>query len=80
MKLHELLTYVAAIIITALKTEPSPFPESLALLAMGADLSKWQTVKGVLLDGGMVTIDGYAIQLTDNGRDLAQKWNAALSH
>ena len=80
MTREKLMTYVAAVLTTALETEPSPFPESMAYLAMGADLSAWGTVKGVLLGGGMVTVDGNAIQLTDKGRDLAQKCNAALSH
>jgi hypothetical protein len=78
MDRNQLMTYVAAVLTTALETEPRPFPESMAYLAMGADLSKWQTIKQVLVDGGMITTPGYSIQLTDKGRELAQKCNAVL--
>ena len=80
MTKDQLMTYVAAVLTTALETEPSPFPESMAYLAMGADLSKWETVKRVLTVSGWVTTEGHSIQLTDKGRDIAQQCNAALSH
>jgi hypothetical protein len=76
----ELITAVAAVITTALETEPDFFPESFAYLALGGDISKWETVKGFLLGGKMITIDGNVIKLTAYGRDLATKCNAAMTH
>lgn len=79
MTKNELITYVAAILTTALETEPSPFPESMAYLALGGDLSKWEGVKGILLGSGLITIDGHSISLTDKGRETARQCNAAMA-
>lgn len=80
MTKEQLTTYVAAILTTALETEPSAFPESMAYLAMGADLSKWQAVKQILVGSGLIEVNGYSIELTTKGRELARRCNAALAH
>jgi hypothetical protein len=80
MNKHEVTTYVAAILTTALETEPDLFPESMAYLATGGDIGKWEVVRHVLVDCEWVTIKGNVIQLTDKGRDMAVKVNAALIH
>jgi hypothetical protein len=80
MTKDQLMTYVAAVLTTALETEPSPFPESMAYLAMGADLSKWEIVKGTLTHAGWAKFAGHSIQLTDEGRKIATHCNAALAH
>ncbi len=77
MSKQEIITYVAAILATALDTEPTPFPESTAYMAMGMDMSKWETIRSILLGGDMVSIRGNAIALTQHGRELAEKCNAA---
>jgi hypothetical protein len=78
MTREQLLTYVAAILTTALETEPSPFPESMAYLALGSDMAAWETVRRVLVGGQLVTINGHAIALTAKGRTVAQDCNAVL--
>ena len=77
---HEnLLTSIAAILTTALETEPYPFPESMAYLAMGSDIQAWETVRAGMVHAGLVTIRGYCITLTPKGRALAEKCNAAVA-
>ena len=75
---REVLAHVAAILTTALETEPDPFPESLAYLAMDMDLGKWETVRGVMVDIGVITIRGNLIGLTAKGRRVAEGCNALL--
>lgn len=80
MTKSEILTAIAAILTTALETEPGLFPESMAYLAAtGGNIHDWQTVRHILLTADMVTIEGNIIRLTDNGRDLARKCNASLA-
>ena len=77
MTTNEILTHVAAVLTTALETEPAPFPETMAYLAMGTNMEAWQTVRHILTVGAMATFDGHAIRLTAKGRDLAEQCNAA---
>ena len=71
--------YIAAILTTALDTEPGPFPESMAYLAMGSDINAWNTVKSALATAGLATFAGHSLALTDKGRELARQCNAALA-
>ena len=77
MTRSELNTALAAILTTALETEPDGFPESMAYIALGSDMGKWTMVKTILVDNRLATFDGYHIQLTERGRELARKCNAA---
>lgn len=80
MNKNDLLTYLAAVLTTALETEPAPFPESMAYLALGSDMGKWEIVRAALTENGLITITrGHAIELTDAGRALARECNAALA-
>ena len=80
MTREQLMTCMAAVLTTALETEPEPFPESLAYLATGADLTKWEQVKHMLTGSGLITTAGHAIQLTDKGRALARQCAGLLAH
>jgi len=75
---NELNCYLAAILTTALETEPGPFPETMAYLALGSDMAKWTTVKGLLQATKLATFAGHSITLTAAGRAVAEKCNAAL--
>jgi len=79
MAREKLNVLLSAVLTTALDTEPSPFPETMAYLAMGSDMSTWETVKQVLIAGQLATFSGHSIRLTDKGRDIARKCNAALA-
>jgi hypothetical protein len=72
MTRHDLLTAVAAVLTTALETEPDPFPESTVYLAVcGTDIETWEALKYVLTSTGLVTCSGNCIHLTDKGRRYA---------
>ena len=79
MSKSELYVALAAVLTTALETEPQPFPETMAYLALGADMGKWEAVRSVLTQGGFATMDGNAIALTPKGCELAEKLNAAMA-
>lgn len=80
MTREQLMTYVAAILTTALETEPSPFPETMAYMALGCDMGKWQTVKEGILLAGLATIEsGPTIVLTEKGREIARQCNQVLA-
>lgn len=73
MDKKQLYIYVAAILTTALETEPTPFPETMAYIAIGHDMAKWEIVKSALLACKFITISGHSIALTPHGRDVARK-------
>lgn len=75
MNKNQLNTALAAILTTAVETEPEPFPESFAYLALGSDIHKWETVKHVLSFSGLATFTGSLVKLTDRGRLMAEKCN-----
>ncbi len=73
------LQIIAAVITTALETEPAPFPESYAYIAGGCDLHLWHDIKTELLLREVITIEaGPTIKLTDKGRKLARTFNAVI--
>lgn len=78
MTKQELNAALCAVLTTALETEPTPFPQSMAYLALGADMSKWEAVRGVLAMGQLATLDYDTITLTSKGRELARKIEAHM--
>ena len=76
MHTNELKKHIAAILVTALETEPAIFPETTAYLGMGGDDQAWYAVRNVMVDSGMITLKGNLIKLTEPGRALARKINA----
>jgi len=71
--------YMTAILITALETEPNPFPETLAYLAIGGNEAEWYTIRNILDKTGLMTISrAHTCHLTDKGRDFARKLAEAL--
>ena len=64
-------------IITTLDEVPFA-PESSLYMAMGMDMSKWETVKQVLVAGNLATFHGFAAYITPIGHAMAAKINAAM--
>ena len=76
MTRDELNKYLCAIITTL---DEVPFaPESSLYMAMGMDMSKWETVKQVLVAGNLATFHGFAAYITPAGHAMAAKINAAM--
>ena len=48
-------------------------PESAAYMVMGMDMSKWETIKSVLLRSKLMTSVAHGMTLTNTGRDMAEK-------
>jgi hypothetical protein len=71
MTRSELNNLVVAIISTL--DEVDYAIESTLYLGLGSDLSKWETVKTVLLAGNLVTISNYQVRLTEAGKVMAVK-------
>jgi len=76
MTKDQLNSYLAAILTTALETEPNSFPESMAYLALGMSMAKWSVIREVLTSASLVTISNNSISLTAEGRELAHKCQA----
>ena len=74
---RELTVAIAAVLTTALEVQPCP--ESMVYLALGSDMEKWETVRGVLTRAGWVTISGHSIGLTPKGMELAEKCQMAVA-
>jgi len=77
MNKNEINKYLC-VILTTLAEVPYA-SESSIYLAIGADLSKWQTLKVILCSSGLATSEGYAMTITDKGRALAEKINQFVS-
>jgi len=75
MNKNQLNTALAAILTTALETEPAPFPESFGYLAVGSDIQKWTEISALLEMGELAAIEGHQIKLTEKGRAIARKCN-----
>ena len=76
MTKHEINVYLCAILTTLAEVEYSP--ESSIYLAIGADLSKWHELKALLTSAGLITTEFNAVKITDLGRLMADKINAAM--
>ena len=79
MDRKELIANVAVVLTTAAETNPAPYPESMAYIALGFDIGKWELVKGVLAGAKLATFSGHNIQLTDKGRTMAAKIELAIA-
>ncbi len=75
---REVKVALAAILTTALETEPASFPESMAYIALECDMHKWEMVKAILLKANFATFAGSQIKLTDAGRKCAVELNEKL--
>lgn len=63
---------VAAILVTLLEVGDVPTPESSIYLAMRMEHGRYQTVRHVLVQGGLVTCKNSVMRLTAKGRTTAQ--------
>lgn len=82
MTRHEINTYLAAILTTVAEHEADTgrgVIESIVYLAVGSDIHKWNTLKHIMLESGMVTIKSNVVSLTPKGKELADKCNALLT-
>ena len=77
MNRNQVNVYLAAIVTTALETEPASFPESYGYLAVGSVMEDWVIIKELMILGKLATFDGNCIRLTDAGRIVARKVNQA---
>jgi hypothetical protein len=68
--------YLAAVLTTALETEPSPFPESMGYIATGCDMTTWADIVNVLVGARLMTSYGHELRLTELGRKIARKCQA----
>ncbi len=77
MSKGQIYARIAAIVSTLAETGGGP--ESSIYLALGMDMSLWTMLRAVLVENGLVTISGHWCELTDKGRELAEKCNAVLA-
>lgn len=73
----QVMSRVAAILSTLLETGGGP--ESSIYLALGANLSMWEGLKGLMLRSDLIAISGHWVELTEKGRQMAEKCNAVLA-
>ena len=79
MTRKEVLATVAAVLTTALETEPAAMPASAIYVALGSDYSKWESIRDLMHASGLVTLTGSTVRLTAKGRETAEKCNAILA-
>jgi hypothetical protein len=77
MTRDELNKYLCAILTTIDEVEYSP--ESILYIGLGMDMSKWDAIRGILLAGGLATIDCSQVRITPKGHNLAQQINAFMA-
>jgi len=54
-------------------------PESILYMGIGADMGRWETIRGFMLAGHLVTIEGNYVRLTEYGKEIAGKVNAMVA-
>lgn len=75
---NEIITYLAAILTTLAESDGTP--ESTLYLAVGMDMTKWETVKAILTGESWISIaPSHWVTITDSGRVMADKINAVLA-
>lgn len=78
MSRNELMTYVAAVL-TTLRDLNTDCAESTVYIAVGMDLSKWETLKAGLIGAKLVTVSGFRMALTALGEQKADECNRVLA-
>jgi hypothetical protein len=78
MTRNEINVYLAAIL-TTLHDLNTDCAESTVYLRLGCDFGKYETLRRILVAGGLVTIQDNRISLTTEGHAMAEKCNAALA-
>lgn len=78
MTTDECTAYVAAIVSSLAETTGQP--ESMLYIVCGTDLDKWNTIKRILVSSRWIQIRNHYVTLTDSGRQIAAKIDAALAH
>ena len=71
-----LLTRVAAIVTTLEETNGTP--ESMLYIFCDMDMSAYEIVRDILVKANLVTIKGHYVTLTNEGKSMAQRLNAAI--
>lgn len=67
-----------AMILTTL-AETDGAPESHIYLALGMDMERWNTYRGILTRQSLITIRGHYVRLTDKGKAIAADIEKALA-
>lgn len=78
MNRNELNSHLAAIL-TTLDAINAPAPETSFYLALNFDINKWTMLRGILLQGELVTIDSHLVSLTPKGKTIADKCNGVIN-
>ena len=71
-----ILTRAAAIVTTLAETDGSP--ESMLYILCDMNMDDWQTIRHILVAGGLVSIKGNYARLTENGKLTAAKLNEVI--
>lgn len=74
MTKNEINKILAAVVQTLDETAGNtPTPESVIYLAIGCSLDEWHDIKAILINANLATSEFYAMKITPNGRELANK-------
>lgn len=76
MDKNTLLTRLAAVVTTLDETNGTP--ESMLYIFCDMDMQAYEILRNVLVKADLVTIRGNYVTLTQNGKETAQKLNAAI--
>lgn len=72
------LVLVAGILSALLETGGSP--ESNLYILCDMDMTRWETIRYILVESGLVTIKGYFVTLTAKGKETAESIDAVLAN
>ena len=76
MTREECNALLCAVLSTLAETNGSP--ESVLYCGLGCDMAKWETLRGIMLAGQLVSITGNYVTLTERGREIAAKIDALV--
>lgn len=79
MDRNTMMAMVASILST-LNEEDGWCPASMIYLLAGSDLAAYEAIIGRLVEAGWVTRTAETITITDAGREIARKIDAAMPH
>lgn len=77
MTKNDVLTRVAAIVTALDDTNGSP--ESMLYIFCEMNMQDYELIRDILVKANLVSIKGNYVTLTDNGKQTAQRLNAAIN-
>ena len=79
MTQNEMVQKIAAVVSTLGEVKSQGVPESSLYLAVcDSNLDEWNTLKAVMVKSDLIEVKFHAVSLTQKGKQLADKINAAL--